>query len=84
MVEAPLPALVMEFAGDTHGDCMVALPGLLFFNTQIPACLWFLSRNKAPKGFPLSTPRNRPLPATFRTQPWNRELHGPPCRQPRP
>lgn len=31
-------------------DCMVALPGQLFFNTQIPACLWFLSKNKAPKG----------------------------------
>ena len=23
-------------------DCMVALPGQLFYNTQIPACLWFL------------------------------------------
>lgn len=31
-------------------DCMVALPGQLFFNTQIPACLWFLARNKASKG----------------------------------
>ncbi len=31
-------------------DCMVALPGQLFFNTQIPACLWFLTKNKAPKG----------------------------------
>ena len=27
-------------------DCMVALPTQLFYNTQIPACLWFLSRNK--------------------------------------
>ncbi len=27
-------------------DCMVALPGQLFYSTQIPACLWFLSRNK--------------------------------------
>ena len=27
-------------------ECMVALPGQLFTNTQIPACLWFLSRNK--------------------------------------
>ena len=26
-------------------DCMVALPGQLFYSTQIPACLWFLSRN---------------------------------------
>lgn len=29
-------------------ECMVALPGQLFSNTQIPVCLWFLSRNKAP------------------------------------
>jgi type I restriction enzyme M protein len=29
-------------------ECMVALPGQLFANTQIPACLWFLSKNKAP------------------------------------
>jgi type I restriction enzyme M protein len=27
-------------------DCMVALPPQLFYNTQIPACLWFLSRSK--------------------------------------
>lgn len=27
-------------------DCMVALPGQLFYSTQIPACLWFLSRSK--------------------------------------
>ncbi|MBZ0223053.1 MAG: type I restriction-modification system subunit M [Dokdonella sp.] len=32
-------------------DCMVALPGQLFYSTQIPACLWFLARNK--KGSPL-------------------------------
>lgn len=27
-------------------DCMIALPGQLFYTTQIPVCLWFLSRNK--------------------------------------
>ncbi|NPV82705.1 MAG: SAM-dependent DNA methyltransferase [Candidatus Aminicenantes bacterium] len=27
-------------------DCMVALPGQLFYSTQIPACLWFLARDK--------------------------------------
>ena len=27
-------------------DCMVALPGQLFYSTQIPVCLWFLSKNK--------------------------------------
>ncbi len=28
-------------------DCMVALPGQLFYSTQIPVCLWFLRKNKA-------------------------------------
>jgi len=27
-------------------DCMVALPGQLFYSTGIPVCLWFLARNK--------------------------------------
>ena len=27
-------------------ECMVALPGQLFYSTQIPACLWFLSRKR--------------------------------------
>ena len=27
-------------------DCMVALPGQLFYSTQIPACLWFLTRDR--------------------------------------
>ena len=27
-------------------DVMIALPGQLFFNTQIPACLWFLTKQK--------------------------------------
>ena len=27
-------------------DCMVALPGQLFYSTQIPVCLWFITRNK--------------------------------------
>jgi type I restriction enzyme M protein len=31
-------------------DCMVALPGQLFYSTQIPACLWFLARNKKGNG----------------------------------
>lgn len=31
-------------------DCMVALPGQLFYSTQIPACLWFLTRSKNPGG----------------------------------
>ena len=35
-------------------DCMVALPGQLFYSTQIPACLWFIARDK----------RGQPSPAT--------------------
>ncbi|MBV7522628.1 class I SAM-dependent DNA methyltransferase [Ensifer sp. ENS12] len=31
-------------------DCMVALPGQLFFSTQIPACLWILARDKSANG----------------------------------
>lgn len=31
-------------------EVMVALPGQLFFNTQIPACLWFLAKRKKRKG----------------------------------
>jgi len=27
-------------------DCMVALPGQLFYSTQIPVCLWFVAKNK--------------------------------------
>ncbi len=31
-------------------DCVVALPGQLFYATQIPVCLWFLAKNKAGNG----------------------------------
>ncbi|MHB8059860.1 MAG: N-6 DNA methylase, partial [Gaiellaceae bacterium] len=27
-------------------DCMIALPGQLFYSTQIPVCLWFVARDK--------------------------------------
>jgi len=30
-------------------ECMVALPGQLFTNTQIPACIWFLTKDKSAK-----------------------------------
>ncbi|GIU83150.1 MAG: hypothetical protein KatS3mg006_2214 [Pyrinomonadaceae bacterium] len=39
-------------------DCMVALPDKLFYSTQIPACLWFLARDKS--GRP-PTGRKEPL-----------------------
>ncbi|HCG02423.1 MAG TPA: N-6 DNA methylase, partial [Chloroflexi bacterium] len=32
-------------------DCMVSLPGQLFYSTQIPVCLWFLARDKRNGGF---------------------------------
>jgi type I restriction enzyme M protein len=31
-------------------EVMVALPSQLFFNTQIPACVWFLCKDKAQRG----------------------------------
>ena len=31
-------------------DCIVSLPGQLFYSTQIPVCLWFLSRDKSGSG----------------------------------
>lgn len=33
-------------------DCMVALPGQLFYSTQIPACLWFIAREKKASALP--------------------------------
>jgi type I restriction enzyme M protein len=35
-----------EIINNDHVDCMVALPGQLFYNVQIPVCLWFLTKNK--------------------------------------
>ena len=32
-------------------DCIVALPSQLFYNTQIPACLWFVSRDRQNHNF---------------------------------
>ena len=31
-------------------DCMVAMPGQLFYSTQIPVCLWFLARGRRRRG----------------------------------
>ncbi|WP_395142767.1 type I restriction-modification system subunit M [Armatimonas sp.] len=35
-----------QFIENDLVECMVALPGQLFTNTQIPACIWFLTKNK--------------------------------------
>jgi len=32
-------------------DCMIALPGQLFYTTQIPVCLWFLTKDKTEQHF---------------------------------
>jgi len=32
-------------------DCMIALPSQLFYNTMIPACLWFVTRDKKDHSF---------------------------------
>ena len=42
-------------------DCMVALPGQLFYSTQIPVCLWFVSRDKS-GGKPSTRPLGHPSP----------------------
>jgi type I restriction enzyme M protein len=31
-------------------DCIVALPGQLFYTTQIPVCLWFLAQQRRAQG----------------------------------
>jgi type I restriction enzyme M protein len=41
-------------------DCMIALPGQLFYSTQIPACLWFICRDKSGKPSPGAS--RHPLP----------------------
>ncbi|MBM3891633.1 MAG: SAM-dependent DNA methyltransferase, partial [Verrucomicrobia bacterium] len=41
-------------------DCMVALPGQLFYTTPIPVCLWFIARDKADRRF-----RSRPGETLF-------------------
>ncbi len=40
-------------------ECMVALPGQLFTNTQIPACIWFLTKNKNERDTPTGKFRKR-------------------------
>jgi len=46
-VEGEMRRQIVE---DDLVDCMIALPGSLFYTTSIPVCLWFLARNKAPAG----------------------------------
>ena len=49
-------------------DCMIALPGQLFYTTQIPVCLWFLTKSKqarALNGHGEINHRNRPSETLF-------------------
>ena len=47
-------------------DCMVALPGQLFYGSQIPVCLWFLARDKSGAPTRGATPlRSRPGETLF-------------------
>jgi type I restriction enzyme M protein len=47
--EGEIRRALIEGVGGAPGvvDCMVALPGQLFYSTQIPVCLWFLARDKS-------------------------------------
>lgn len=47
--EGEIRRALVEGANGAPGvvDCMVALPGQLFYSTQIPVCLWFLARDKS-------------------------------------
>jgi type I restriction enzyme M protein len=40
-------------------DCIVAMPGQLFFTTGIPVCLWFLTRDKTGKNIRKGTPNRK-------------------------
>jgi type I restriction enzyme M protein len=46
-------------------ECMVALPGQLFTNTQIPACIWFLTKTKKKRGRGAAAFRDRPGEVLF-------------------
>ena len=47
--EGEIRRALIEGVGGKPGvvDCMVALPGQLFYSTQIPVCLWFLARDRS-------------------------------------
>ena len=51
--EGDIRRALIEGTDTAPGDvveCMLALPGQLFTNTQIPACVWFLTKNKKSRG----------------------------------
>ena len=58
-------------------EVMIALPGQLFFNTQIPACLWFLAKDKTravPGGQKAATGAARCCSSTRASWPMNQRV----------
>jgi len=53
-------------------DCMVALPGQLFYSTQIPVCLWFLVKSKAARTIKHA---DNSAPVSFRERPTRDPLY---------
>ena len=51
MKTKPTPAMLQALVEADLLDCVVALPDRLFYNTTIPACLWFLAKDKADSRF---------------------------------
>lgn len=43
-------AIRQKMVEDDVVECIVALPGQLFLNTQIPCCIWFLAKDKTKNG----------------------------------
>ncbi|WP_051306443.1 type I restriction-modification system subunit M [Massilia alkalitolerans] len=43
-------AIRQRMVEDDVVECIVALPGQLFLNTQIPCCIWFLAKDKTKNG----------------------------------
>lgn len=41
-----------QLVDNDHVDCMIALPGQLFYTTQIPVCLWFITKSKQARSVP--------------------------------
>ena len=58
-------------------DCMVALPGQLFYTTQIPVCLWFLDARqaRAENGLPRSARARRSSSTRASWAAWSTGVH---------
>lgn len=48
-----------DLVGQDLVECIVALPGQLFFTTQIPVCLWFLTKDKSAKSVATERPQRK-------------------------